>query len=202
MSAAIGIALGVGLGLSSGLAAIFIATGSFVLKVPDASAFEENEDAVEALKRTVAKLAEQDESEIKLILPCDKARRLEDLDWSVLAGTTEPTEPTETEPGSHGLRKRRLQESLGVCFQISVEGEEASSNVCQRLSGFSSDDAQRILAEELSDIPGTSGVNVISFSASPNPIASNPNQNAGPADFFDPTQAGISLGAAPPPLTA
>jgi len=198
MSAAIGIALGVGLGLSAGLAAIFIATGNFVLSVPDAQAFQENEDAVAALKRTIAKLAESDESEIKLIIPCDKAlRRLEDLDWSVLGAVP-------ADHGSHGgLRKRRLQESLGVCFQISVEGEEASSSVCQRLSGYSSDAAQRILAEELADIPGTSGVNVISFSASPNPIASNPNQNVagGPSDFFDPAQAGISLGAAPPPST-
>lgn len=187
MSAAIGIALGVGLGLATGLAAIFIATGGFVLSVPDAAAFQENEEAVAGLKRAVAKLAESDESEIKLIIPCDKARRLADLDWSVL-GVSE---------GS--LRKRRLQETLGVCFEISVEGEEASSSVCQRLSGYSSEAAQRILAEELGDIPGASGVNVISFSASPNPIASNPNQNAGPSDFFDPTQAGISLGAAPPP---
>lgn len=65
MSAAIGIALGVGLGLSAGLAAIFIAAGNFVLSVPDAQAFQENEDAVAALKRTIAKLAESDESEIK-----------------------------------------------------------------------------------------------------------------------------------------
>ena len=69
---------------------------------------------------------EQDESEIKLILPCDKARRLEDLDWSVLGATTEPTEPTETEPGSHGLRKRRAMASrdgemgMGRCLWVLI----------------------------------------------------------------------------------
>lgn len=187
MSAAIGIALGVGLGLTTGLAAIFIATGNFVISVPDAAAFQENTNAVAALRRTVAKLAESDESEIKLILPCDKAkRRLDEIDLAAHFGIVDKN-----------LRRRfgrRLQETLGVCFEISVEGEEASSNVCQRLSGYSSEAAQRILAEELSDIPGAGGVDVISFSASPNPIASNPNQNTGPDDFFDPTQAGISLG--------
>ena len=45
---------------------------------------------------------ESDESEIKLIIPCDKAlRRLEDLDWSVLGAVP-------ADHGSHGgLRKRR-----------------------------------------------------------------------------------------------
>lgn len=135
MSAAIGIALGVGLGLSSVAAALFVATGDFVLRVPDATAFQENDQAVAALRRTVARLAEaKDESEVKLILPCSKARRLDG--WAPL---------------------RRLDETLGVCFEISVEGEEASTNVCQRLSGYDSQAAQRILASELSNVPGTSG---------------------------------------------
>jgi len=189
MSAAIGIALGVGLGLTTGLAAIFIATGNFVISVPNAAAFQNNTNAVDALRRTVAKLAESEESEIKLILPCDKAkRRLDEIDLAAHFGFGNDKNLRSWRFG------RRLQETLGVCFEIQVEGEEASSNVCQRLSGYSSESAQRILAEELSDIPGAGGVDVISFSASPNPIAANPNQNAGPADFFDPTQAGISLG--------
>ncbi|CAJ1348669.1 unnamed protein product [Effrenium voratum] len=172
MTAAIGIALGVSLGLTTALAAVFLATGSFTLAVPDAEAFQENEEAVAALKRTVAQIAgpERDEADVTLILPCaDAHRRL----------------------------RRRLDDSLGVCFKIKVKGQEASSSVCQRLTGVGSSAAQRILTQELSSVPNTGGVRIISFEASPNPVANNPTMNSGADDFFDPTQAGVSLGAAP-----
>jgi len=161
--------------LSTGLG-LFFAIGSFEIVVPDAGEFQRDDDAIEALRRTVARIAgdEVDESTIELTLPCDKARRLSLF--------------------------RRLDDTVGVCFRISVRGEEASTNVCQRLSGFGSQGAQRILAEELSDVPGRS-VQVVNWQADPNPVAYNPNQNAadpGVGFSFDPS-AGIALGAGPPP---
>ncbi|CAE7432530.1 unnamed protein product [Symbiodinium necroappetens] len=174
LGAALAVTLGVGIGLSTGLG-IFFAIGSFRLNVPNAGAFRKDADAIAALKKTVARIAGPniDSSTIELTLPCENAKRRLDVRSAL----------------------RRLDETVGVCFRIQIRGEEASTNVCERLSGFNSGSAQRILSEELSNLPGRS-VQVVSWDAQPNPIAYNPNQNVGGDDsgFFDPSQAGISLG--------
>ena len=71
-----------------------------------------------ALTVTPVASQESDESEIKLILPCDKAgRRLEDVDWSVLGAATAATATelvTAPGPGPVGqLRKRRAMARWG-----------------------------------------------------------------------------------------
>jgi len=174
LGAALAVTLGVGIGLSTGLG-IFFAIGSFRLNVPNAGAFRKDADAIAALKKTVARIAGPniDSSTIELTLPCENAKRRLDVRSAL----------------------RRLDETVGVCFRIQIRGEEASTNVCERLSGFGTGSAQRILSEELSNLPGRS-VQVVSWDAQPNPIAYNPNQNVGGDDsgLFDPSQAGISLG--------
>ncbi|CAJ1348994.1 unnamed protein product, partial [Effrenium voratum] len=129
----------------------------------------------DALKNAVAKLTngEANAAQVSLVLGCAAAiRRL-------------------------GEHLRRLAQIVGVCFQVSAEGEADSERICEQLSSLSTATVQQVVANELIGAGiSQSQVSVVDYQADPNPRSFNPNLNAG-EDLFAPQAGGISLGASP-----
>jgi len=172
LGTALAVSLGVGLGISGGLG-VYFAVGALTVSVPDASSFSQNAQAIQAVKRTLARMAgdEVDESAVELVLPCATG--------AFFAAYRA------------GALRRRLQETINICFNIQVEGEDNSIRVCQRLSEFGPGTADRYLGAEL---PG-GNAHVINWTAAPNPFAANPNLNIGePPPGFNPSETGVALG--------
>lgn len=178
LAGALGIALGLGLGLAPALAAIFVANGQVTISVPNPDEFKSDSRASRALKKAIAELAgpEVTEAAVTLAFGCIATARAA-LRTVRVAG-------------------RRLQQMLDICFQVELQGEETSEEVCQRLSSFDSSVAARIinryLAEEGLD---PSAVQVVRWNADPNPSAGNPSApliTPGDQEFTPPS--GVEFG--------
>lgn len=166
-----------GLGLAPALAAIFVANGQVTISVPDIQDFQRDSRASRALRRAIAELAgpQVTEAAVTLAFGCIATAR------KLMRGVR--------------IGGRALQQMLDICFQVELQGQEISEEVCQRLSSFDSSVAARIinryLAEEGLD---PSAVEVVRWNADPNPTAGNPSAPfATPGDQFTPP-SGINFG--------
>ncbi|CAK9002616.1 Uncharacterized protein SCF082_LOCUS7418 [Durusdinium trenchii] len=87
---------------------------------------------------------------------------------------------------------RRLQETVGVCFQVRV-GDDAAEEVCQSLSAYDTNTVQTVLSSELLEAGiNPEDVSVVGYDATPNPRSYNPLLDDETSFFAPPS--GFALG--------
>lgn len=90
---------------------------------------------------------------------------------------------------------RFLAEVVGVCFEVRVEGEDVSEEICETLTGQSTATVQRVVSSQLLEAGiDPEQVSVVGYQADPNPQSYDPTLNVGGSPSFTPGDAGISLG--------
>ncbi|CAJ1348343.1 unnamed protein product, partial [Effrenium voratum] len=176
---ALGIGLGVGLGTGVGagagtggvggvggiaaIAAVFAAQGTLKLEFQDPS-MANDPQVTEALQEAIARLAGPgiEAAMVQVIINCAQARR---------------------------LALRLLQATVGVCFEVRVEGRSNGEDVCQRLSSYDTSTVQQVVSDELANAGVEQGqVQVVRYAAEQNPLALNPQGQ--PLTDFSPSAGG------------
>ncbi|CAJ1419750.1 unnamed protein product [Effrenium voratum] len=166
----VGLAVGLGVGVSQVVlgVALFLAEGSLTLSSSIPLTGTSEPEYVRVLKKTIAELSgpKVSETAVDIVLNCAAA--------------------------GQRLLRRRLQDTVPVCFQVRVRGRTASTSVCQRLSGFTSSNAQRVLSDNLEEIGvSPTAVQVVNWQANANPSSFQPG---GQQNFNLAGGQGLSLG--------
>ena len=150
LGVALGVGLGVGLGLSAGIGA-YLAEGEIQLAVKNAQQFISSPQVQQAIKSSLVRLASAQISvaAVQLIWGCAidavSSRKL-----------------------------RRLGEIVDLCFEIDVAGEQEGLQVCSSLENTPQGIAESVINEELEETGVGGGVEVVLWTANPNPRAKAP----------------------------
>eukprot|EP00435_Cladocopium_sp_Y103_P053293 s70_g17.t1 len=180
LGVAVGVGLGVGLGVSAALGGVFSAVGLVQFTVANAQEFINNPQVQQGLKKAFLRLAGLAIAESAVT-----------LNWACAGDAL----------AQINSKLRRLAEAVRLCFEIEIEGEQKSLDACEVLAGTSASTAGRVINEELQDVAATSGsVQVVQWTANPNPLSKNPTQNAeAPRSFEAPKAVGLDSAALPAP---
>lgn len=160
LGAAIGIGLGVGLGISAGLGA-YIAAGFVQLSVMNAEEFISNPQVQTGMKQAFLRLAGLKVAETAV-----------ELNWACASDALSK------------IATRRLQQSVNLCFEISIEGKKESADVCQVLSSTSLTGAQSVIKEELTKAGADDSIELVQWTPEENPLSKNPTQGMSTRSFL------------------
>ena len=168
LGVSLGVALGVGLGVGLGLTGVgvYLAEGSMQIAVNSAQEFSSNPQVQQAMKDALTRLASSQipTAAVQLIWGCA-------LD-------------------AFSSRKlRQLAEVVNLCFEIEVQGEKESVEVCSSLGDTPLVIAANVINEELEQ-SGRGKVQIVQWSPNPNPRSKLPGQ-APPLPL---TNSGVNLG--------
>lgn len=151
LGAAIGIGLGVGLGISAGLGA-YIAAGFVQLSVINAEEFISSPQVQSGMKQAFLRLAG-----LKV------AETVVELNWACASDALSK------------ITARLLQQSVNLCFEITIDGQKESADVCQVLSSTSLQGAQSVIKEELTKAGADDSIEIVQWTPEENPLSKNPN---------------------------
>jgi len=176
LGVAVGVGLGVGLGLSAALSGIFAAVGLVQFTVANAQEFINNPNVQQGLKKAFIRLAGLAISEAAVT-----------LNWACAGDAL----------AQLNSKLRRLGEAVKLCFEIEIEGEQQSLDACELLAGTTEGNAARVINEELKAVSDQE-VQVVQWTANPNPRSKNPTQNGeAPRSFVAPKAVGLDSTALP-----
>lgn len=82
------------------------------------------------------------------------------------------------------IATRRLQQSVNLCFEISIEGKKESADVCQVLSSTSLTGAQSVIKEELTKAGADDSIELAQWTPEENPLSKNPTQGMSTRSFL------------------
>eukprot|EP00435_Cladocopium_sp_Y103_P018851 s3540_g4.t1 len=181
LGVAVGVGLGVGLGLSAALSGVFAAVGLVQFTVANAQEFINNPNVQQGLKKAFIRLAGLAIAEAAVT-----------LNWACAGDAL----------ARLNSKLRRLGEAVKLCFEIEIEGEQQSLDACELLAGTTPENAARVINEELTAVSNEE-VQVVQWTANPNPRSKNPTQNAeAPRPFEAPKAVGLDSAALPPSAPA
>lgn len=182
LGVAVGVGLGVGLGVSAALGGVFSAVGVVQFTVANAEEFINNPQVQQGLKKAFLRLAGLAIAESAVT-----------LNWACAGDAL----------AQINSKLRRLAEAVRLCFEIEIEGEEKSLDACEDLAGTSSGTAGRVINEELSGTAAAASgsVQVVQWSANPNPLSKDPTRVAPSNTFAAPKAVAFDPGNFPPGLT-
>lgn len=181
LGVAVGVGLGVGLGVSAALGGVFSAVGVVQFTVANAQDFINNPQVQQGLKKAFLRLAGLAIAESAVT-----------LNWACAGDAL----------AQINSKLRRLAEAVRLCFEIEIEGEEKSLDACEDLASTSSGTARRVINEELQNAAAASGsVQVVQWSANPNPLSKDPTRVAPSKTFAAPKAVAFDPGNLPPGLS-
>ncbi|CAL1152060.1 unnamed protein product [Cladocopium goreaui] len=173
LGVAVGVGLGVGLGVSAALSGVFAAVGLVQFTVANAEEFINNPNVQQGLKKAFIRLAGLAIAEAAVT-----------LNWACAGDAL----------AQLNSKLRRLGEAVKLCFEIEIEGEQQSLEACELLAGTSPGNAARVINEELKEVSDQE-VQVVQWTANPNPRSKNPTSAELPRSFEAPKAVGLDAGA-------